>query len=142
MIKTRYFKVPGEPHPKGRPRASLRNGVPVIYTPKSTSEYEEYVRGCYQNQVFSEMIPAGIPLCMTVMCKLKIPESTTKKTKDMMLKGFIKPTKRPDIDNILKAVMDALNGVAYHDDAQIQVSTIGKHYGDDPCLEVWISEAE
>lgn len=57
-----------------------------------------------------------------------------------MLSGEIKPTKRPDADNILKIVQDGLNGVAYPDDKSITDSRVVKRYGTEERVEVYIGE--
>lgn len=59
-----------------------------------------------------------------------------------MLLGLIRPTKKPDIDNITKAVLDALNKVAYKDDAAIVQFSVEKFYSDNPRVEVTIGEWE
>lgn len=55
--------------------------------------------------------------------------------------GFIRPTTKPDIDNVQKAVMDALTGVWYVDDSQIVESHVGKWYSENPRVEVTVEEA-
>ena len=57
-----------------------------------------------------------------------------------MLTNKLLPAKKPDTDNIAKAILDALNGLAYYDDAQIVELTVAKRYGTVPCVEVVISE--
>ena len=57
-----------------------------------------------------------------------IPSSFSKKKKEQALDGEIRPTKKPDVDNVLKAVMDALNGVWYLDDKQVVVGSVCKEY--------------
>lgn len=60
-----------------------------------------------------------------------IPESYSKSKKRRIEDGEIKHTKRPDVDNCAKAILDALNEVAYKDDAKIVESRITKHYAVD-----------
>jgi Holliday junction resolvase RusA-like endonuclease len=55
--------------------------------------------------------------------------------------GTYRDTK-PDTDNIVKAVMDALNGAAYHDDSQVTTLHVYKRYGIAPCVKVWISKED
>lgn len=57
-----------------------------------------------------------------------------------MLSGELLPTKKPDIDNITKCVLDALNGIAYHDDSQIVRLTVEKFYAQQPRVEVDICD--
>ena len=55
-----------------------------------------------------------------------------------MIKGEILPTKKPDIDNIMKVVLDALNGVAYFDDKQVCKVNFIKMYSEEPRLKILI----
>lgn len=58
-----------------------------------------------------------------------------------MVKNKIYPTKKPDVDNIIKIIADALNGVAYNDDKQIVMCSCGKYYTDaEPFVCVYIQE--
>jgi Holliday junction resolvase RusA-like endonuclease len=69
-----------------------------------------------------------------------MPASASKKKQQSMLHGGIRPTKKPDCDNIAKAVLDALNGIAYYDDSQVVTVTVEKLYSDTPRVEVEITE--
>ncbi len=57
-----------------------------------------------------------------------------------MLAGQIKPAKKPDCDNIVKIVCDALNGFAYKDDAQVVLAQVAKEYTDEPRTDVSLWE--
>ncbi len=59
-----------------------------------------------------------------------------------MLNGEILPTKRPDGDNIIKVILDALNGFVYHDDAQICKIYFTKKYAEKPETKVLIKTIE
>lgn len=58
-----------------------------------------------------------------------------------MLAGIIRPTIKPDVDNIAKVILDSLNGLAYKDDKQIVFCAISKWYGENPRVEVILEEA-
>ena len=60
----------------------------------------------------------------------------TKDDKVQMLRGIFKPTKKPDIDNIIKIVLDSLNGVAFADDIQIVSVKASKDFADSDFLEI------
>lgn len=77
---------------------------------------------------------------MYVSAYYPVPESHIKKQKERELRNFVLPTKKPDIDNILKIIMDGLNGVAYHDDKQVVEVTIRKRYSSEPRVEVVLME--
>lgn len=57
-----------------------------------------------------------------------------------MIDKHIRPTKKPDLDNIMKCVTDALNEIAYQDDKQIVSASIEKYYSEEPRVEVAIME--
>lgn len=69
-----------------------------------------------------------------------IPKSTSKSKRQQMLSGILLPTKKPDIDNIAKCILDALNGVAFHDDTQVVKLCMEKFYAEKPRVEVEIQE--
>jgi Holliday junction resolvase RusA-like endonuclease len=65
-----------------------------------------------------------------------IPKSTSNKKREKMLSGEIRPTKKPDTDNLAKIILDSLNKMAYDDDSQIVTLTVQKFYSDEPRVEV------
>lgn len=131
------FEIPGEPKGKGRFRF-MRGGH--TYTPPSTTEYETWVKYLYKQAAKGATFDKA-PIRIAITAYYQIPASASNKKKAEMRYGFIRPTKRPDGDNILKIVADALNGgIAYHDDAQIVEATVKKFYADDPRVEVEIEE--
>lgn len=130
------FTVSGEPQGKGRPRFT-RIGKP--YTPENTASYEEKVRLAYWEQCGMEMAAAGIPLTLEITAVFGVPERFSKAVRQKMLAWEILPTKRPDADNIAKIIADALNGVAWHDDAQVVSMAVSKVYGEIPEVRVCLS---
>lgn len=134
------FTVPGEPQGKARAR-TLKSGR--SYTPKKTAEYEARIRRCYAEQVGRPIVPPDEkrPVYMQVLAVFPIPVSYSKKRRAAAEGQTVFPTKRPDADNIAKAVCDALNGTAYGDDAQIVRLQVKKVYGE-PHLMVLIGEEE
>lgn len=130
------FTIPGAPVGKGRPRVT-RHGT---YTPQKTRDYEELVRLCYARQANNHRFPDGAALAMMVFAYYPIPASATKHRREAMEAGTELPTKRPDFDNIAKLASDALNGIAYKDDAQIVRAVVCKVYDKEPRVEVYISE--
>ena len=69
-----------------------------------------------------------------------MPKSDSKKVQSLKLSGRIRPTQKPDADNIAKSVLDALNGLAYADDKQVVTLEVDKHYGEEPCVHVKLIE--
>lgn len=116
-------------------------GRKITYTPKQTTEYEKLVRASYTavSKIFFEK---NTPLEVSIIALFSIPKSVSQKTKDLMLKGDILPTKKPDLDNIIKIILDALNGVCYHDDAQICSIYFDKKYAEIPSTKIIIREID
>lgn len=139
------FIIPGEPKGKGRPRFSIRkskSGVPYtnVRTPQETVIYENLIRIEYQRQCGDTFFDRDVPVRMGITVYHSIPKSTSKKRAKMMIEGAIRPTtKKGDMDNIIKAFMDACNRVAYCDDAQVVEVHGAKFYDDIPRVEVSIS---
>lgn len=132
------FSVPMKPTGKARPRVVRVNGRSITYTPVTTARAEGNIK------LFAWI--AGIrsldgPVGMEVICSFRPPGSMSKKKKEAALAGEILPTKRPDVDNICKLCADALNGVGYHDDAQIVDLRIIKKYGESDELKIRLKSA-
>ncbi len=128
------FTVSGKPIAKGRPRFT-RNGH--AYTDEKTAAYETLVRLSYQQQAGQKLQGE---LIASIEAFFPILKSTSKKSAEEMREGEVGPTKKPDADNIAKAVLDALNGVAYDDDAQVTTLLVKKCYSDEPRVKAQIFE--
>lgn len=133
------FTVPGKPFGKQRPRVTMRGGYASAYTPKETVSYENLVKYTYQAEV-GKAFDKDIPLRVLIVALYEIPQSTSKKRANLMRIGEVRPTKKPDTDNIAKIICDSLNGIAYHDDAQVVDLKVAKYYSDTPCVTVTIEE--
>lgn len=129
----------GEPVGKGRPKFSTRGGFARAITPEKTRRYEDLLRA--QAQVETRLaIPVTGPLEVEVIARFPIPPSWSKKRQEMARQGTLRPTKKPDADNLLKC-LDALNQVVWVDDSQIVSAKITKVYAEVPCLIVTIRSA-
>lgn len=135
-IKTK-FTVLGQPQGKGRPRFVRTATGGRAVTPARTRAYESYISWEYTRQA-NVYYSARYALKMSIKAFFKVPKSTSKKQKTKMLAGEIRPTKKPDMDNIIKAIADALNGIAYEDDKQIVECCIKKYYTEEERIEVEI----
>ena len=80
------------------------------------------------------------PCCLSIDAYFEVPKSKSKKFREAALSGLEYPTKKPDIDNIIKAIQDALNGLAYKDDALIVRLHTVKLYSEIPRVEVSLIE--
>lgn len=138
------FTVPGEPQGKARARTwyDARVGRMASKTPENTVIYENLVKLCYQSAARNYHFPDDTPLRVEIRAYFSIAKRTARKWLPGMAAGLIRPTKKPDVDNITKAVLDALNKVAYKDDSAIVHFSIEKYYSDTPRVEVTIGEWE
>lgn len=132
------FEIPGEPMGKQRPKFAHNGKFSRAYTPKETVNYESLAKLCYMEEAEGFKFPDDSELCLRISAYFSIPKSASKKKRQLMLDGKIRPTKRPDIDNAAKIVADSLNGVAWHDDSAIVDLWVSKFYSDRPRVEVRI----
>lgn len=136
------FLVPGTPQGKARPRFRSVGRYVQTYTPKNTRDYESEVRAAFLNvaeTVNFRKIETG-PVSIRVIAEFEPPKSYSKKKRAAMIGTY--HMHKPDGDNILKAVQDALNGYAFTDDAQIVEIYVQKFYSNNPGLMVSVEEKE
>ena len=122
----------GEPTGKGRPRFSRATGR--AFTPQTTATYESALRYAGY-KAMNGALPLEGPLTIEIGAFVPVPKSWSKKKAAAALSGELRPTSKPDRDNLAKMV-DALNEVVWRDDSQIVDWTIRKFYSDRPRLEV------
>lgn len=142
------FSVAGEPRGKGRPRFSARvvevDGTPTaissVHTPADTLAAEKVVA-----TTFKAMFPKHQPYTRAVMLKFvavfAVPSSWPKYMKEAAKRGTLYHTSKPDKDNIEKLIVDALNTLAWVDDAQVQGGGV-KRYGHPARIEITIEAIE
>lgn len=140
-----FFTVVGEPVGKGRPKFVRQGSYVTAYTPEKTASYENLVKLEYQRQTSGNKtaffrFDDTASLSLEIKAFFGIPKSASKKRKVLMTEGKIRPTKKPDIDNVFKVIADSLNGIAYKDDAQIISGTVSKFYSEQPRVEVILTE--
>lgn len=116
--------IPGEVRGKQRPRATRQGRV---FTPAETRNAEAFVRLCAA-QAMGDLGPFEEPLMMTVKIDVAVPNSFSKYMQRNALDGLVLPAKKPDLDNVVKLICDALNGIAYADDKQIVTLIVSKRY--------------
>ena len=130
------FTIPGNPAGKARARVTRYS----TYTPDKTVNYEVLVK-----EIFAINYPRHTllekALWMTVDAYFDVPKSYTKGKKLAAKHNMIRPTKKPDADNILKIIADSLNGIAYKDDSQIVNARVRKLFDEGkPRIEVTLEE--
>lgn len=146
------FTVLGKPFGKQRPRATRNHKQ--FYTPQETHRYEDLVRFYATRE--AEMLTC--PLRVDIKAYFEVPKSYSKKRRERCLVGLERPTKKPDKDNIEKAILDGmnpkykLNRLTHHrevwakgmfaDDSQVVEGSTAKLYGEPARVEVVVTELE
>lgn len=138
MVRAIHFTVPGEPVGKGRPRFVRETGR--TYTPLKTANFETLVKWEYHRQTGGARLPDDAEIGMRIEAFFSIPKSKSKKAQHDMEIGIVRHTHKPDADNLLKAVADALNKIAYHDDSAIVYVEVSKKYAREARTEITIWE--
>lgn len=115
-----------------------RNGIK--YTPRDMVEYANLVKLSFINKYPAWNIAnfADKPLKAEINVFMPVPKSYSKKKTEQALKNEIRPTVKPDCDNIAKNINDALNGIVYSDDKQIVSLTVNKFYGNSEQVRIKI----
>lgn len=139
QIKSIDFDVPGVPTGKARPRVVHHVGCRAeAYTPARTLVFENLCRfeffqaaGEGYDKPSADLFFSGsVPLRIEITAYYIMPVSVSKRRRADMSNGKLRPMKKPDADNVAKSVLDALNGVAYKDDAQVVELLIRKEWAE------------
>jgi len=115
--------IPGEPIAQPRAKVSTKNGFARAYTERDhpIHAYKQAVRLAYVN-AGGDVLEG--PVSIRIVCWFGRPKSHSKKRRQQAEPK----TTKPDLDNIAKAILDALNEIAYDDDGQVYRLTVEKWY--------------
>ncbi len=130
--------MPGAPVGKGRPRITTIGGRPRAFTSAKTRQAEAEIAAA-ASAVMGSRPPSESPVAVGIVAVHQVPQSWTKARKLAAMSGEVVPAK-PDLDNVGKAVLDAMNGVAYADDVQVIRLTLEKEFGAVPGVHVVVRE--
>jgi len=130
-------EISGVPKGKGRPRFVRATGH--AFTPQPTRSYESALKYS-AHLAMTGKVPLEGPLRIELSALFPIPASWSQKKKAAAAAGNLRPTGRPDLDNLMK-MLDAFNGVVWRDDAQVVSASIRKAYSDKPRLVVTVEAA-
>ena len=110
-----------------------------MYTPQKTASYESLV-ALVAHQAMTGLPPFVGPVSLSVVALFPIPRSWARRRQEAARTGAELHTKRPDLDNVVKAIKDGLNGIVWRDDCQVVVMQCRKGYADAPQVLVEVSE--
>jgi Holliday junction resolvase RusA-like endonuclease len=119
-----FIQITGKIQPKERPRFNRKTGR--VYTPSATGSSENAI-----GYLFKKSNPYCVPTGKPVILKVNLYIPVTKELRKLphqRIDYYYRPISKPDVDNILKTIMDGLNGVLYLDDSQVCDVRIVKHY--------------
>lgn len=142
MSDVQIFTVMGEPRGKQRAKTYRHGNFTKTVTPEQTVIYENLIAVEYRRQCGDLRFEDKAMLAISIEAYFSIPKSVSKKNRALMTERVLRPVKKPDGDNIIKVVCDALNGIAYHDDAQIVDMVVRKYYAESPKLVIGIRKID
>ena len=133
------YIVYGEPVGKGRPRFARRGTFVSTYTPQKTKTYEDEIR-MMAKAAMGASEPLDTPVTVAIYIRVGIPASYSKQKRKDALSGVLKPTKKPDLDNVAKCFLDSMNQIVYLDDKLVVNLHVTKVYAETPAVEVMVKE--
>lgn len=134
-LKPVSFVVPGEAVGKGRPRVSTIGGHARMFTPQKTANYETLIAMAAQQAMAGRELIGG-PVLVEMKIMVSVAASWSKKKTAEALAGDVMPTKKPDADNVLKAICDGINGIVFKDDVQVVNVSLSKRFSETPGVSV------
>lgn len=123
------FVIPGAPVGKGRPRFAKRGNFVTTYTPEKTASYENLVKLKAEEAMAGRPVIDG-PVQVFVWLWVSPPASWSQKKQRAALEHQTFPTSKPDIDNVIKGIFDAMNEIVWKDDKQVVNLSVFKRYGE------------
>ena len=133
------FTTPGDAVGKGRPRFNTKSGR--AFTPQKTRTKEGVIASLAMDAM-DGLPPYAGPVSMNLEIIVGVAASWSKKRRELALSGKEYPTKKPDVDNVIKLAGDSLNGIVFVDDVQIVRVSASKTYGENPRTIVTITGIE
>ena len=132
------FVIPGTPVGKGRPKFARRGNFVTTYTPEKTASYENLVKVKAQEAMSGRPMIEG-PVAVQIALHVTPPASWSQKKQLSALAREIRPTTKPDMDNVIKGIFDAMNEIVWRDDKQVCELRVVKLYSPaaQARVEVW-----
>lgn len=126
------FEIPGKPQAKQSMRVARIGGAIRTYQPQEVLNYHGRV-ATFARLAIKEPLEGAVRLSLQVV--VMTPASWSKKRKAVLNRAVV----RPDVDNVCKALMDGLNGVAWIDDKQVVELNVNKAYGNRDAVVVTVT---
>lgn len=121
--------------------AAMKGAFVSTYTDSDTVANENRI-AAIARAAMRGIKPMEAPLEVLIELRMQIPVSWSKKKRVAASEGKVRATKKPDIDNVVKSILDASNGIVWVDDAQVVVITVRKLYHAEPCVVIAVREVE
>lgn len=129
------FVIPGVPVGKGRPKFARRGNFVTTYTPEKTAIYENLVKVKAEDAMQGRrIIDSAVSVAISIY--VTPPASWSLKKQREALAGSVYPTSKPDVDNVIKGIFDAMNEIVWRDDKQVVDMTVQKRYSETACARV------
>jgi len=132
--------IPGEARAKARPQVRSFAGRPQIYKDSVTATFENWVR-LHAKQALGDAPRFEGPVAISIEVITEPAKSHSAKKRKDMIEGRIKPTRYPDLDNVVKSIIDGCNRSTIRDDVLVVAITASKSYGERAATFVSIAEA-
>lgn len=140
-MNTLTFEIPGVVQPQERPRFSRKGKNVKTYDAPKSKDFKDFVKlVAYQNKP-SKLITESIKLKADIYLMPPKKYRTGPKRK-LIASGELRPTTKPDLDNLIKGIKDGCNKIIWHDDSQVVEMTVRKFYSEQPRAEVTIEWQE
>lgn len=123
------FIVPGVVVGKGRPKFARRGNFVSTYTPEKTANYENLVK-LAAHSAMNSADPFASHVSCTIDVQVMPAPSWSNKKRMAAISGDIRPTGKPDLDNVAKGILDAMNGIVFKDDSQVVELILRKRYAE------------
>ena len=142
------FSVPREVRGQGRPRTQIVNGkdgrsyAHIYQTPKDSEtkhNIQLYAKEALDRAGYGMANPTERGISVLVRIYMRMPNSFSQRKRNKALEDEIRPRKKPDLDNVLKSVLDAMTGVVYRDDKEVTAIQVVRHYCDSDRLAINVS---